>query len=75
MVSSAVLNVWHDKSICSFSNQDCEKYPAAGKNCCLLGLYQPATLLSISLRMMFFEQNIPELATYFDNSAIYFKTE
>ena len=35
---------------------------------------QPATLLSISLRMGFFNYNIPGLAAYFDNSAVYFKT-
>ena len=35
---------------------------------------RPATLLSISLQMGFFNYNIPGLAAYFDNSAVYFKT-
>ena len=35
---------------------------------------RPATLLSISLRMGFFNYNIPGLGAYFDNSAVYFKT-
>ena len=43
---------------------------AAGKHCHLLGEYQPATLLGIS----FLKQNIPGLAAYFDNLAMYFKT-
>ena len=34
----------------------------------------PATLLGISLRMPSFTENIPGLATYFDNSVVYFKT-
>ena len=29
---------------------------------------------AFSLRMVFFKQNIPGLAAYFDNSAVYFKT-
>ena len=43
---------------------------AAGENRHLLGEYQPATLPGIS----FLKQNIPGLAAYFDNLAVYFKT-
>ena len=46
----------------------------ASKNHRPLGQYQPATVLRISLWMVFFKYNIPGLAAYFDNSAIYFKT-
>ena len=50
---------------------------ATGENRGLLGWDQPATLLSISLWMAFFEEklisDIPGLVAYFYNSAIYFK--
>ena len=35
--------------------QGCQKKLAAGENRCLLGWYRPATLLDISLRMVFFK--------------------
>ena len=35
--------------------QGCQKKLAAGENRCLLGWYRPATLLGISLQMVFFK--------------------
>ena len=39
-------------------SQGCQKSLAAGENRHLLGEYRPATLLGISLQMVFFKQSI-----------------
>ena len=41
---------------------------------CLVSIARLVWLALISLWMVFFKQNIPGLAAYSDNSAIYFKT-
>ena len=58
----------------TMNEQGCQKKPAAGENrTYLVSIGRPLCLAFLYGRH-FIKKNIPRLAAYFDNSAIYFKT-